>query len=279
MQREPSSLMADIPAVYGDAGRRPLQGRRPGRRAGPALRLLASTTPARSGSPTSRSRSAQADRQQVPRTSGIQPYDALITAGRPLLPGRPVRRGRHGAARPLAAGGRGVQAHPRRLRQGRRTVAGLQDAAPGGLGAWPATCCSCRRSAATSVGGGRRAGWREVGRIAVHGQPVFAVAQARRATVWVNFAHPRNDVVQVIDVPSPGEVVQDSGSPARRCMHMEFTPRGEACLAVGARRGSGARSTTRGPSRPLRSLAGRQAERHFLRRSRAHRRTLAPWAQ
>ena len=48
-----------------------------------------------------------------------------------------------------------------------------------------------------------RRDWREVGRIPVHGQPVFAVARPDGRQVWVNFAHPDNDVVQVIDVPTP----------------------------------------------------------------------------
>lgn len=67
--------------------------------------------------------------------------------------------------------------------------------------------------------------WREVGRIAVHGQPVFAVAQPGGRRVWVNFAFPTNDVVQVIDVPQM-QVVQEL-RPGRAVLHMEFTPRGE----------------------------------------------------
>ena len=35
--------------------------------------------------------------------------------------------------------------------------------------------------------------WQEVGRIPVHGQPVFAVARPDGRQVWVNFAHPDND--------------------------------------------------------------------------------------
>ncbi len=46
-----------------------------------------------------------------------------------------------------------------------------------------------------------RQSWKEVGRIAVHGQPVFVVAQPDGRQVWVNFAHPLNDTVQVIDTP------------------------------------------------------------------------------
>ncbi len=67
--------------------------------------------------------------------------------------------------------------------------------------------------------------WTEAGRIAVHGQPVFAVAQPGGRRVWVNFAFPNNDVVQVIDVPQL-QVVQEL-RPGRAVLHMEFTPRGE----------------------------------------------------
>jgi protein NirF len=64
----------------------------------------------------------------------------------------------------------------------------------------------------------------EVGRTATHGQPVFAVARPDGRHVWVNFAHPLNDTVQVIDVPS-GEVVRTL-TPGPAVLHMEFTPRG-----------------------------------------------------
>lgn len=67
--------------------------------------------------------------------------------------------------------------------------------------------------------------WKEVGRIAVHGQPVFAVARPDARHVWVNFAHPRNDTVQVIDLPSRKVVA--TLKPGKAVLHMEFTPRGE----------------------------------------------------
>jgi len=67
--------------------------------------------------------------------------------------------------------------------------------------------------------------WREVGRIAVHGQPVFAIARPDGRQVWVNFAHPLNDVVQVIDLPS--QKVIETLHPGKAVLHMEFTPRGE----------------------------------------------------
>lgn len=67
--------------------------------------------------------------------------------------------------------------------------------------------------------------WREAGRIAVHGQPVFVVARPDGRQVWVNFAHPANDTVQVIDVPS--RRVVKTLKPGKAVLHMEFTPRGE----------------------------------------------------
>ncbi|NQV43275.1 MAG: protein nirF [Rhodospirillales bacterium] len=67
--------------------------------------------------------------------------------------------------------------------------------------------------------------WSEVGRIPVHGQPVFAVARPDGRQVWVNFAHPLNDTVQVIDVPSH-RVIHEM-KPGKAVLHMEFTPRGE----------------------------------------------------
>jgi len=68
--------------------------------------------------------------------------------------------------------------------------------------------------------------WKEVGRVAVHGQPVFVMAQPDGRRVWVNFAFPKNDTVQVIDVPS--RAVVQSLKPGKAVLHMEFTPRGEA---------------------------------------------------
>ncbi|MGI9413842.1 MAG: cytochrome D1 domain-containing protein [Hyphomicrobiales bacterium] len=65
----------------------------------------------------------------------------------------------------------------------------------------------------------------EVGRIPVHGQPIFAVARPDGRQIWVNFAHPLNDTVQVIDVPSL-KVVHEF-TPGKAVLHLEFTPRGE----------------------------------------------------
>jgi protein NirF len=67
--------------------------------------------------------------------------------------------------------------------------------------------------------------WQEVGRIAVHGQPVFVMARPDGRQIWVNFAFPDNDTIQVIDVPSRKIVKTLKPGPA--VLHMEFTPRGE----------------------------------------------------
>jgi protein NirF len=64
----------------------------------------------------------------------------------------------------------------------------------------------------------------EVGRTIVHGQPVFAVARPDGRHVWVNFAHPHNDVIQVIDSLT-GTILKEL-KPGPAVLHMEFTPRG-----------------------------------------------------
>lgn len=68
--------------------------------------------------------------------------------------------------------------------------------------------------------------WQEVGRIAVAGQPVFVMAQPDGRQVWVNFAVPDYDHVQVID--SRSRRIVQTISPGKAVLHMEFTPRGEA---------------------------------------------------
>lgn len=68
--------------------------------------------------------------------------------------------------------------------------------------------------------------WLEVGRVPVAGQPVFVMARPDGRQVWVNFAVPDYDRVQVIDTPSR-QVVQTL-SPGAAVLHMEFTPRGES---------------------------------------------------
>ncbi|AVO38626.1 cytochrome D1 domain-containing protein [Pukyongiella litopenaei] len=71
----------------------------------------------------------------------------------------------------------------------------------------------------------------ETGRTATHGQPVFAMARPDGRQVWVNFAHPDNDTIQVIDSVTKQVVHQFAPGPG--VLHMEFTPRGhEVWLSV-----------------------------------------------
>ncbi|NAW34402.1 cytochrome D1 domain-containing protein [Halomonas alimentaria] len=67
--------------------------------------------------------------------------------------------------------------------------------------------------------------WSLVDRIPVHGQPIFVMRRPDERQIWVNFAHPDNDVVQVIDTESR-EVVATL-TPGEAVLHMEFTPKGE----------------------------------------------------
>ncbi|WBU43284.1 protein nirF [Marinobacter alkaliphilus] len=67
--------------------------------------------------------------------------------------------------------------------------------------------------------------WSMVQRIPVQGQPVFVMASPDNRQIWVSFAHPDNDVVQVIDAQTR-EIIR-SLEPGKSVLHMEFTPRGE----------------------------------------------------
>ncbi len=67
--------------------------------------------------------------------------------------------------------------------------------------------------------------WTEVDRIPVYGQPIFVMARPDGRQVWVNFAVPKNDTVQVIDVPTRKLV--ETLKPGKGVLHMEFSPRGE----------------------------------------------------
>jgi len=67
--------------------------------------------------------------------------------------------------------------------------------------------------------------WQEAGRIPVHGQPVFVMGRPDGRQVWVNFAFPNNDTVQVIDAENLAVV--KTLQPGKGVLHMEFEPRGE----------------------------------------------------
>ncbi len=68
--------------------------------------------------------------------------------------------------------------------------------------------------------------WKEVARVPLAGQPVFAIARPDARQVWVNFAFPDNGKVQVIDAET--HAIVKTLAPGRAVLHLEFTPRGEA---------------------------------------------------
>jgi protein NirF len=67
--------------------------------------------------------------------------------------------------------------------------------------------------------------WTEKKRISLSGQPVFAMASPDGRKVWVNFAMPDNDKIQIIDVSNLSVV--ETLRPGKAVLHMEFTPKGE----------------------------------------------------
>jgi protein NirF len=68
--------------------------------------------------------------------------------------------------------------------------------------------------------------WREAGRIAVAGQPVFVIARPDGRQVWVNFAFPDNGRVEVIDAET--RTIMRRLEPGKAVLHMEFAPRGDS---------------------------------------------------
>lgn len=67
--------------------------------------------------------------------------------------------------------------------------------------------------------------WTLVKRIPVVGQPVFVMARPDGRHIWVNFAFPDNQNIQIIDAKDL--TVVKSLTPGKAVLHMEFTPRGE----------------------------------------------------
>jgi protein NirF len=64
--------------------------------------------------------------------------------------------------------------------------------------------------------------WQETARVPVKGQPVFVMARPDGRQVWVNFAFPDNEWVQVIDTVE--KRVVHTFSPGKAVLHMEFSP-------------------------------------------------------
>jgi len=67
--------------------------------------------------------------------------------------------------------------------------------------------------------------WKEKSRIPLKAMPVFAMAQPDGRQIWVNFAFPNNQWLQVINAQTL-EVVKTIEA-GKGVLHMEFTPRGE----------------------------------------------------
>ena len=67
--------------------------------------------------------------------------------------------------------------------------------------------------------------WKQVKQIPVHGQPIFVMARPDGRQVYVNYAFPNNDTVEVIDTLTMKKI--KILKPGKAVLHMEFTPRGE----------------------------------------------------
>jgi protein NirF len=67
--------------------------------------------------------------------------------------------------------------------------------------------------------------WKQTDAIDVAGQPIFVMARPDARQIWVNFAHPDNGQVQIIDSETHEIVAELEPGPA--VLHMEFTARGD----------------------------------------------------
>jgi protein NirF len=213
------ALLAEIPATYGTEGKR---AKVVGIADAPGNRFVFSLFEA------GEIWVADVSDPQAPKVTklanvGREPYDALITPdGRHYIAGLFGEDGlalvdmanvEAGAQRILANYGRGDEKLPVYKMPHLRGWA-----VAGGYAFLPAI----GRHEVLVV---ERANWREVARIPVHGQPVFVMARPGGRQVWVNFAFPRNDTVQVIDVERLALV--ETLKPGRTILHMEFSAGGE----------------------------------------------------
>lgn len=212
-------LLADIPAVYGDAN---LQSKTVGLVDAPGQRFVFSLYDA---GEIWLADFSQVDSPRITRYKDIgkQPYDGLITPdGRYYIAGLFGEDGlalldlwhpEKGVKRILNDYGRGKQKLPVYKMPHLEGWAMTEDTAflPA-VGRYEVLVAN-------------RRDWKLKQSIAVHGQPVFVMAQPGGRQIWVSFAHPRNDVVQVIDTESM-QVIKTL-TPGKAVLHMEFTPRGE----------------------------------------------------
>lgn len=213
-------LVADIPALYGEQGQR---SKVVGLADAPGRRFVFSLFDAGEIWIADLSAASQPAIQKI-KNVGREPYDGLITPdGRYYVAGLFGEDGlalvdlwhpERGARRILAGYGRGEEKLPVYKMPHLRGWA-----VAGNLAFLPAV----GRHEVLVVD---TLGWREITRVKVAGQPVFAIARPDGRQVWVNFALPDNGKVQVIDVETTAVV--RTLEPGKAILHMEFTPRGEA---------------------------------------------------
>ncbi|HXF65305.1 MAG TPA: cytochrome D1 domain-containing protein [Burkholderiales bacterium] len=215
---ETLELLADIPAIYGGGARAKVVGLEdaPGNRFAFSLFEAGEIWLADLSDP-------RAPRISRFRDAGRQPYDGLVTPdGRYYLAGLFGEDGvalldlwhpERGVRRVLEGYGRGQEPLP---------VYKMPHLEGWALAGHLAFLPAVGRHEVLVVD---TLTWREAGRIAVAGQPVFVIAQPDGRRVWVNFALPHNDTVQVIDVET--RAVTRTLRPGRAVLHMEFTARGE----------------------------------------------------
>lgn len=67
--------------------------------------------------------------------------------------------------------------------------------------------------------------WQQVAEMKAHSQPIFVMAQPDNRQIWVNFAFPDNNTIQVFNTETFDLV--NTLTPGPAVLHMEFTPRGE----------------------------------------------------
>jgi protein NirF len=70
-----------------------------------------------------------------------------------------------------------------------------------------------------------RRSWQIVKRIALAGQPVFVIARPDDRQIWINYALPDNDRLDIIDTRDLAVI--KTLKPGKAVLHMEFTPKGE----------------------------------------------------
>jgi protein NirF len=168
---------------------------------------------------------SQGNEPQITRFEGVgrQPYDALLTPeGRYYIAGLFGEDGmakidlwhpERGVERILDGYGRGEQKLPvyKMPHLEGWTVAGNQTFVPA-VGQHRVLVMDSQN-------------WRQTAAIDVAGQPIFVMARPDARQIWVNFAHPDNGKVQVIDSETH-EIIADL-EPGPAVLHMEFTARGD----------------------------------------------------